>query len=180
MPELHYHDGSTVRKVRELHYHDGSAVRKLKEAWYHDGTAARKIFSGAEIVNPLVLPSISYGALSSAAQSVWINFYPDGTVQGFRQGNVLLWTRNWFAPTQAGIGAGYWVRAALVSGNTPSGNALNTWVALSGVSGWTLTAPAGGAVQSRSCTLQIQIASDSAGANVVTSGAASLAVDRES
>ncbi len=46
MPEIHYHDGSAVRKAKELHYHDGTAVRKIKEAWYHDCTALRKIFSG--------------------------------------------------------------------------------------------------------------------------------------
>jgi hypothetical protein len=179
MSEWHYHDGSAVRRVKELHYHDGTALRKVREAWYHDGTAVRKVFTGAAIVNPLAIPDIAYGAISTAAQSVWLNFFPDGTLQGFRNGNVSLWTRNWFAPTQAGIGSGYWVRAALVSGNTPSGDALNTWLALTGVRGWTLTAPAGGAVQSRACTLQIQIASDAAGANVVTSGTALLSVDRE-
>ena len=178
MPELHYHDGSAVRKAKELHYHDGTAVRKVKEAWYHDGTAVRKVFSGAAIVNPLSIPGIEYSALSSSAQSVWLNFYTDGTLQGFRNGNVSLWTVNWFAPTQADIGSSYWVRAVLVSGNTPSGT-LNTWLALNAVRGWTLTAPAGGPVQVRSCTLQIQIASDAAGANIVTAGSASLSVDRE-
>jgi hypothetical protein len=178
MPELHYHDGSAVRKAKELHYHDGTAIRKVKEAWYHDGTAVRKVFSGAAIVNPLSIPSISYGVISTAAQSVWLNFYPDGTLQGFRNGNVLLWTANWFSPTKADAGSSYWVRATLVSGNTPSGT-LNTWLALSGTRGWTLTAPAGGSVQNRSCTLQMQIANDAAGANIVTAGSAFLNVERE-
>jgi hypothetical protein len=179
MPECHYHDGSAVRKVKELHYHDGTAIRKVKEAWYHDGTAVRKVYTGAEIVNPLVVPNVTYGALSTAAQSVWVNFYTDGTLQGFRQGNVQVWTRNWFTPTQAGIGGSYWIRATLVSGTAPTGSALNAWLALTAVRGWTLTAPAGGAFASRACTLQIQIASDSAGANVVTSGASNLFVERE-
>lgn len=179
MPECHYHDGSAVRKVKELHYHDGSAIRKVKEAWYHDGTAVRKVYTGADIVNPLVVPTTFHSALSSASQSVWINFYADGTLQGFRQGNGLLWTSNWFTPTQAGIGASYWVRATLVSGTAPTGSGLNTWLALSGVRTWTLIAPAGGAYASRRCTLQIQIASDAAGANVVSSGAATLFVERE-
>lgn len=180
MPECHYHDGSAVRKVKELHYHDGTAIRKVKEAWYHDGTAVRKVYTGAEIVNPLVVPNVTHGALSSASQSVWINFYADGTLQGFRQGNNLSWTRNWFTPTQSGIGGSYWVRATLVSGDTPTGSGLNTWLPLSGVRTWTLTAPSGGAFSSRRCTLQIQIASDAAGANVVTSGATTLSVERES
>jgi hypothetical protein len=179
MPECHYHDGSAVRKVKDLHYHDGTAIRKVKEAWYHDGTAVRKVYTGAEIVNPLVVPSVVHSALSSAAQSVWIIFYADGTLQGFRQGNGLLWTRNWFTPTQAGIGGSYWVRATLVSGTAPTGNTLNAWHALTGTPRWTLTAPAGGAYQGRACTLQIQIASDAAGANVVTSGASNLSVERE-
>ncbi|MFZ5544409.1 MAG: hypothetical protein ACOZJZ_12685 [Pseudomonadota bacterium] len=182
MPELHYRDATAARKAKELHYHDGTAVRNIKEAWYHDGTAVRKVFSGAAVVNPLVLPDVVYGALSSSGVSVWVNFYSDGTVQGFVHNNVVVWTRNWFAPTEAGIGAGYWLRATKISGSAsvPTGDTLDTWLQLSGVRGWTVTAPSGGSIQTRDCTLQIQVATDSAGANIVASGTIYLEASRES
>ena len=162
---MHFRDGAAWRVAKELHFRDGAAWRKAKEVWVHDGTAWRKAFSGGAIVNPL-------GALSFDDSQMWpdwavasISFLNDGTLGGV--------AGDWYAPTSAGIGASYWIRATLSSGNTPAGAALNTWHSLSTARGWSLSQTTQG---SKSCTLNISIASDSAGTNIVSTGTLSLSV----
>jgi hypothetical protein len=60
----------------------------------------------------------------------------DGTVSG--TGNVSSFSANWITPTSA-AGANYDVRVQVLSGNTPSGSSLNTWLPLSSNYFWTLS-----------------------------------------
>ena len=75
-----------------------------------------------------------YGGMSgnTADQAVGVtssvSFNPDGTVVGHyvnSVGDTPAVALGWYAPTTGGIGAGYWVRFTLLSGDTPNvgGNA---------------------------------------------------------
>lgn len=174
----YYRGGAYVPSNQVTSATDGTAVSTSGAIRVGMFRGLTKIVGG--IVSPLTNRSTVYGAISSSAQSVWANFYTDGTNEGFRHGNVSEWAGNWYTPTTAGIGSGYWIRATLSSGQTPSsGSALDTWLQLNATRTWTYTAPSGGMFSSRSGTLLIQISSNSTGTNIVTSGSFYFEVSRE-
>ena len=82
--------------------------------------------------------------------------------------NTLSGT-NWFSPITPGIGGSYWIRGVLQSGlATNQGDALNVWhsLATTRTFGQSVTA----LFTVRSGNVQFQIATDSAGSNVVVTG----------
>lgn len=137
--------------------------------------------SSAYVVNPLVMPQVFQSRIGTSA-TVWVNFYTDGTIQGFITPNDLQWTRSWRVPTLAGIGASYYIKATLASGLAPNGSgdpALNTWHSLSAVRGWAYIT-SGGVYSSRSGTLNIYISTSASDAGIVASGTVYLFAERES
>lgn len=74
---------------------------------------------------------------------------------------------NWYRPTTTGIGSNYWVRATLLSGDLPSGSALNTWLALSSARAWQLTTTGSATIRSKECVLKLEFSVDSGGAVIV-------------
>lgn len=137
--------------------------------------------SSAAPVNPLTMSSLNYSYLTSSSRSVWVNFNPDGDLQSFSHGNVLRQRTSWFSPDPTpGIGNSYWIRATLQSGTAPASGAVGQWLQLNATRSWTYTAPSGEVFSSRHGVLLIQIATDAAGSNIVSSGTISLRVDRES
>jgi hypothetical protein len=123
------------------------------------------------VVNPLL------GGLSeetdvfpSSANAAW-QFNPDGSIDAQQGGGFAPDVQRWFDPKQAAVGAGYYIRATLVTGIAPGGSLLNTWLALSALRTWNHSRSS---VGQRSCQLTIQIASDAAGSNIVSSGQFSL------
>lgn len=62
---------------------------------------------------------------------------------------------DWVAPSSPSVGDAYEIRATVLSGDTPSGSALNTWLPLSTARSWSLTAS--GPTQSKSCDLSVEI-----------------------
>lgn len=87
----------------------------------------------------------------------------DGTVDI----NGSLDDRNWYDPTTVGIGSSYWVRATLLTGDMPSGSALNTWLQLNSVRSWSLTTTGTAVVRTKLCQLKLEFAADSGGALIV-------------
>ena len=168
MPELHYKDGGTWRKAKELHYRDGGVWRKLKEAWYRDGGVWRKVFSAGGVVNPLPFTYwIDVTTLSPADATAAIQFRSDGVLNIY--GSLGIDALSWFAPTEVGIGAAYWIRLTVTSGDGPnSGDSTGAWLSLSVTRtwSWTVTSNSGGL---RSGVVTVQIATDSAGSNIVAS-----------
>src|SRR5574341_883987 len=124
--------------------------------------------AGGGIVNPL--PSLGAGASFTAPGTgiASCTIQSDGFINC--QGNQGETDADWFRPNEAGIGANYWVRVT-ATGDTPSGT-LNTWLALSSSRVYSLSSSNG----NRSCTLTIQIATDSGGTNIVSSGTCDLVV----
>jgi hypothetical protein len=116
----------------------------------------------------------TYSVRIGTSSIAWVNWYSDGEVRGYRHGNVLVWTENWYSPTTAGVGSSYWIRATVQSGQAPNGGSdspINTWVALSTGPTWSYLSSSGVA-GSRSGTLLFQISSNSSGTNIVSSGTA--------
>lgn len=59
----------------------------------------------------------------------------------------------WYQAPQTGIGASYEIRATLSSGDTPTGSALSTWLALTSSRSWSLSVSNG----IKQCSLSVQI-----------------------
>lgn len=84
---------------------------------------------------------------------------------------------SWYAPATTGIGSSYWIRASVTSGTSPTGTSLNTWNSLSSPATWTLEAgfPGGGPTNiTKSCTILVEISSNSSGSIIVASGSVNM------
>lgn len=166
MAELHYKDGGTWRKAKELHYRDAGTWRKLKEAWYRDGGTWREVFSAGGVVNPLPIVNTEAFSIAPADAVAAIEFTSAGVLRIYGAG-VL--TQSWYLPNEAGIGSAHWVRVSVTSGSGPNaGSTTGVWHSLSSLRNWSwqVTSNFGGV---RSGVITVEVASDSAGANVVAS-----------
>lgn len=96
-------------------------------------------------------------------------------------GGLVAFPEGWFTPPTTGIGAAHWIRAKLVSGEAPTLGALNTWQQISSNRLYGLSETASsGLPQTASCLLSIEIATDSSGSDVVSTGFISLTATKES
>lgn len=163
MPESHFHDGGGWRKAKEVYANDGTADRKAKKVLVHDGVDWREAFSGFTVSMPSTLDVLAAKVGPNAVAT--ITFGTDGVITMARV-NGGTTTSDWGTPTTPGEGANYWVRATLNSGSTPSGPALGSWHQLSSSRAWALTRTSVGVL---SCQLNVQIASDSGGSNILSS-----------
>lgn len=124
-------------------------------------------------------PSI-VDSLSSAGISPGARFNDNGTYSVKDSGGAYVSVGNWGSPTTTGQGSNYWVN--LQAGSTSnsasafSGPTTNTWVQISGVPTWTISA-APGAPNVRTRTSTYQISSSSGGTPVVASGSFELTSD---
>lgn len=88
------------------------------------------------------------------------------------------WEGNWVTPTTAGVGTGKYVRFTVQSTNGSSAQtfwtATTAWLELSSNRTVTVSAESTGLTRSRSTTYLAQIATDSGGSNIVSSGTATL------
>lgn len=119
---------------------------------------------GSGIVVPLAGGSAwSYSTIST---SVSFQFNPDGSITRYVAGAPLGggW---WFKPAQSGLDGLYWVRATKLTGITPTGSALATWLPLSGGPAWQLSTVPNSL---KECSLLIEISSASGGTPLLTSG----------
>lgn len=127
------------------------------------------------------MDSFRFGASSSSCQ---VTFQTDGSVTGSFSGTSGSNEASgdiWYSPVTANIGNNYWIRGTVTSGSTPSsGQAVNTWLALSSARGWTYNSGTGGAVSNRSGTMLFEISPSSSGTPVVCSGSFNFTAERES
>lgn len=121
---------------------------------------------GGGITNPLPTVFAQDEQLSPGTAAASVSFRSDGVIDATNDSPL-----GWFRPAQAGVGAGYWIRATLASGTTPSGAALGTWLQLNVNRTWALTRLSLGSVN---CSLNISIATDSGGTNIVATGTAGI------
>jgi hypothetical protein len=119
---------------------------------------------GSFIVNPL--PGGSSAANRVGICGVTLLFNPDGTVTATKSPGTANWVigpvnHRWclITPPQT-----YYVRATVTSGAIDSGT-TGTWLSLDTARSWAVSDPG-----NSSATLLIEIASDSGGNNIITSG----------
>lgn len=170
--EAHVQDAGAARKAKEAHVHDGTAVRAAKEIWVQDAVAARKVFQAGAIVNPLGTLTVSDTETSPTQALGRITFGTDGSISYV--GNGAGGTANWFAPAQAGIGSGYWIRVTNSGGDlwgesyvSGSLNQLSAALQLT----WSIV----GGLKIVNATVQIY--SDAGGTTLVSSGTLSGTVE---
>lgn len=125
--------------------------------------------TGGVVNNPLPGRFASASAAFPSTATAELAFVTDGIYTATSQANT-----NWFTPTTPGIGSSYWVRATLNSGTTPSGPAMGTWVQVNVNRVWSLTQAGIGTV---SCVLDLAVATDSGGTNIVSTGQAGIQAD---
>jgi hypothetical protein len=163
MPESWAVDNVAWRKWKEFHAHDGSAWRKAKEVHVHDGSAWRKVFSGFTPTSPLNYLHEAYYGSNTTAGFYWNS---DGTITGTRTAYPSS-TYYWGDPVSAGIGSEYWLRATFVSGVRYSGSAFGVWHSLASPPYWTCSTYPGLVAE---LIATIELATDSGGSNIVSSG----------
>ena len=110
------------------------------------------------IVNPL--PGGTAQASGLNAPYVIVN--SDGTITLLANTT----TQNWYTPTTTGIGTGYYVKFSKVSGDNADYNQAADWTEIT--SNFYIGYASGGGAKSGDWT--VEIASDSGGTTVVTSG----------
>ena len=90
----------------------------------------------------------------------------DGAIKTYSSTNGLASVGyNWVTPTS--LGSDYWVRVQTTSGSFNYGGwSTNTWIDTVNSPEWGVTRSTAGFTQ---CTFNVQIASDSAGTNIVAS-----------
>ena len=101
-----------------------------------------------------------------AASAGW-RFNSDGTVDRNQGGYSQFEAGVEWANTAPNASTDYWIRATLDSGSNPSSGTMNTWLQLSSNRTWEW---ARGSVGVLTGVLQIEIASDSGGSNIVATG----------
>lgn len=67
-----------------------------------------------------------------------VTFQTTGVVQATAT-NQATQTGYWYSPSTSGIGSSYWIKVTKLSGNTPTGSALGTWLQLSSDRSFTLS-----------------------------------------
>jgi len=118
---------------------------------------------------------IELDGVQTATARVTLN--TDGTISLLV--NDVTESADWYAPTTAGIGNDFWVRASVSGANAPDVvGTTGTWQQLSSARQWSLSyAP--GAVDTKLATVSFLFATDSAGSNVIGSGSAALAASQD-
>lgn len=130
---------------------------------------------GGGVVTPLTSLNVIDTVFLSTADAT-LRFDPNGAVLSLTNSNGVVQITDWYLPNTPGIGSQFWIRATLSSGTSPTGSALSTWLQLSSAISWRLTQTTNG---SKTCTLAISIATDAAGANIVTTGTAVITATYE-
>lgn len=123
--------------------------------------------SGGAVVNPIPVTNIEDNEVWPASAYAQVYVQNDGTL--WVSGDASVGGPNWFAPAQAGIGTGYWVRVTKNSGtNNTGGSALGVWLSLTGSLFWGWSKATMGTIVAN---IDIDIATDALGANIVASKA---------
>lgn len=121
---------------------------------------------GGQVVAPLPLTANANGSTVNAA----CTFQADGSLTFSSAGGSHSAQTNWFLPTTSSIGASYWINFTVTSGSfTTTPGTAGTWISLSGARSFG-NVSVGVGVKNGHATFSI--ASDAAGATIVSTGSA--------
>lgn len=163
---LSVHFAGAWRTATGVYCHYAGAWRTVQNGWRNIGGTWYKVFVNAVITAPA--GTVSHSSSSSA--SAGISMRTDGTVET-NVANIPSSLTNWYAPTLAGTGNNYWVRATLAGGQTPSSGTLGIWLQLSIARSWSnFTSGA----QVRTSDLTMEVSSDAGGVVILSTGSLTL------
>lgn len=120
------------------------------------------------VPNPLPARSAVSSVISPATAAASLTFTSNGLYSSTGEVDV-----NWYLPTTAAIGNGYWVRAN-ITGDAPAGPASGAWSQLNINRTWSLSQSS---VGTKTCTLSLAIATDAGGTNIIATGTATIFVE---
>jgi hypothetical protein len=124
---------------------------------------------GGGLVIPMPGGSTSDTVFDPADALATVTINRDGTLTG--TGGDFGFSHNWYRNGGATIGDGFWVRATVTSGGLSGGSGTGTWLQLSSSRNWQRNRTT---VGSSAGTITLEIATDSGGTNIVTSGSYTL------
>lgn len=123
-------------------------------------------FGGGGVVAPLPGGTATADEPGNAPATAGWRFNSDGTVDRRNDTGWTLAVHNWYSPTQAAIGAGYQMRATVLSGTTPDTGVYGSWQVMSGSLTFTDTVVAGVNL----ADIDMEISTDGTDPGIVTSG----------
>lgn len=166
----HVNDSGTWRQLTEIHVNDSGMWRKLIEAYVNDGGTWRLVFSG----DLITLDDVSVVDLVSGPGTATATYRleSDGDILDISPGTTDI--GDWIVP-KVNM-ADYSVRFELVSGATPSGSALDTWLALTSNRDITVTRGSNGLTQS---IVTVKIARTSDTSTVLDQATVTLEAEKE-
>ena len=99
----------------------------------------------------------SWISLSNADTGATLEVHPDGSIigSGYGDGGAVSSFSDTWVVASANPGAWYEVYVSVSSGNTPTGDALNTWTAITAIRYYSLDIASG--PDSKSCVLSVKI-----------------------
>jgi hypothetical protein len=99
----------------------------------------------------------SWISLSNGATGVTLEVHPDGAIlsSGYGDGGSVTGFSDTWVVASANPGAWYELYVSVSSGNTPTGDSLNTWIAITSIRYYSLDIASG--PDSKSCTLSVKI-----------------------
>lgn len=164
--------------------------KECTKVWLNVGGTWKEVFSGFNITNPLTGGSAtSFKVSPTNAYAGW-RFNTDGTIDKMNSQTTATFNltnnQQWFQPTGTAP-ATYYIRATVASGtgptygrssSNPTVGTIGSWEALSTERSWysSRTLDSSGGSYSK---LTIEIASDSGGTNIVTTGTFDIEVEIE-
>lgn len=151
MPDIYYQDGANLRHISDVYYQDGASLRTITEVWYQDGGVLRKVWNKNTALVYLENLFQEGTTIPPGTASASVRIKSSGTVQGRANTNPYNTKFVWLL---VGSSGDYEVRATLLSGTTPSGSAIGTWLTTSSDRTWSVSSVVGGAVFS---TLLIEL-----------------------
>lgn len=126
--------------------------------------ASRGFFGSGITVTFPVLSAVD-GRVDPTDSFAGVKLRADGTIDKRENTNSAYnqsHYSDWYTPN-GGDGSGYWVRATVTAGTTPSGT-VGSWVALTSDQAWGISRTTVGTTTS---TFTLEIATDSGGSNII-------------
>jgi hypothetical protein len=108
------------------------------------------------------------------ATSATVTFDTTGTCNGTGTRSGSSFSDYWYLPVTVGIGASYWVRATLTSGDALSSGTFGAWTQMNAARSWNHSVAGGGY---RESLILFEVASDAGGINKVYTGSITIIAD---